>query len=387
MSLLAEVWNMPAETAKNLWVTTLITAPNGMPGYTSLAEWFRQVVAPTAQRIYLTFIHTDHEVVLSGDSTEMERLLQQYPFASMSMALNNVVHHDFCRKLKDEFLEMHRLPIEYAADKQYYSSISLAPMVVDSEHLAENATEVCCSEVDFPRLVQKLAADGHNIFVEVGANATCTRMIGEILAGTDHLAIPTDRKGASVLRNLHSMVALLLAHDVHLDLNHFYEPESSRSNKPKELNKTLRTGGSRYETVVHAFEHQNIFAEQTLLKSKNVRVAEPVLAGHDDEWHAPPPPVETPVRAQTQPEKVNMDAMIMDKKGLKAENGLDLQDFNDPDYLRDKTVIWDENDLFDFCHWQNQRCFRSRLRHHRYVQAPCDAAHASVPFGEQGDEA
>ena len=159
MSLLADVWNLAPEEARARWSARLITAPAGVPGYASLAEWFRQDVAPGAEKIFLTFIHTDKEVVLSGDSEEIEKLLQQHPFQNIPLALNNVVHHAFCRKLEDEFMDMHRLSIEHAPDKAFYSSISLAPLQVDTESLAKNATEVCCREVDFPRMVRKMAED------------------------------------------------------------------------------------------------------------------------------------------------------------------------------------------------------------------------------------
>lgn len=349
MTLLADLWNLPPETAKDHWTARLVTAPAGLSGYASLAEWFREAVSPSAKKVFLTFIHTDKEIVLSGDKTEIDQVLQASPYTSIPLALNNVVHHDFCRKLKEEFMEMHRLPIECATDKQFYSSISLAPMPIDTETLAENATEVCCREVDFPRLVRKLADDGHRIFIELGANATCSRWIGDVLADLDHVAIPADRKGASNLRNLNSMVAMLLAHDVPIDLRHFYEPGEARLNEPKELNKTLRTGGPRFETVALDSSIRELFAEYRLKKSKNTRVATPALAlsGEDDTW---PPGLEAPpIPPQPKTSIVNMDTLLIKEKGLKkAENGLDLQDFNDPAFTRDKTVIWDENDLLTF---------------------------------------
>ena len=349
MTLLADVWNLSPEMARARWSARLITAPQGISGYNSLAEWFRQAVAPTAQKIFLTFIHTDKEIVLSGDGEELEQVLLKYPMANMTLALNNVVHHAFCRRLEAEFMDMHRLPIEHAADKQFYSGITLDPLVVETENLARNATEVCCTEVDFPRLVRKLANDGHRVFIELGANATCTRWIGDILAGHEHLAIATDRKGAGTLRNINNMMAMLLAHEIPVGLKHFYEPEASRLSKPKELNKTLRTGGPRYETAVQSIGLQKLFAGQATTQVA-VRAVAPalVLSGNDDDWpgYFPPPP---PVPPISQPHNTDMNTIVIDKKGIKkAENGLDLQDFNDPAYLSDKTVIWDENDLLTF---------------------------------------
>ena len=350
MTLLAELWNLTPEAARKRWSARLVTAPNGIAGHASLAEWFRQAIAPSAEKVFLTFIHTDTEIVLSGDTAEIDRILQQHPFPNIHLALNNVVHHDFCRKEEEAFMEMHRLPVEHPADKAFYSSISLGPMPVDTESLAKNATEVCCREVDFPRLVRKMAADGHRIFIELGANATCSRWIGENLPGREHLAIPADRKGAGALRNLCGLVAVLLAHEVPLDLKHFFEPESARRNKPKELNKTLRTGGPRFETAALGEAQRALFAGQTIRQSTLARVATPslALAGPDDAWTGFTAPESQPGPPAIS-NHLTMEITTIDKKDLKkAENGLSLQDFSDPAYRQGKTVIWDENDLLTF---------------------------------------
>ena len=42
--------------------------------------------------------------------------------------------------------------------------------------------------IDFPRVVNAAYADGARVFIEVGPGASCTRMIGSILAGKPHLA-------------------------------------------------------------------------------------------------------------------------------------------------------------------------------------------------------
>ncbi|MBP6825342.1 MAG: hypothetical protein KA165_02180 [Saprospiraceae bacterium] len=351
MTLLAEVWQMPPEEAKARWTACLINAPGGVSGFSSLAAWFREAVAPTTGKVFLTFIHTDSEIVLSGDKAEIDLLLQKYSLPGIPLALNNVVHHTFCRRVEKELMDMHRLAIERTPDKDFYSSITLAPLVIDPESLAENATEVCCREVDFPRMVRKIADDGHLLFIELSANATCSRWIGEILSDREHLAIPADRKGAGALRNLCGMVATLLAHEVPLDLRHFYEPEAARMNKPKELNKTLRTGGARFETVALTEQQQKLFAAQVpeqSLQSRRIAAPAYALSGHDDTWYESVSQNRSiPARAHTDMEKI--DSLTINKKNLqKAENGLDLHDFSDPDGNRDKPVIWDENDLQTF---------------------------------------
>ena len=270
MSLLAELWRVSEAEARQRWSSQLIHVSNVMSGYASLADWFRQAVAPVEPRVFLTFINTDTEIILSGDSADLDRVLAAHQLTTVPLTINNVVHHDFCRRLTDELLEMHQLPIEHIPGKTFYSSITTQPLLIDSDALANNALEVCCRPVDWPRIVRKLSADKHKLFVEVGANATCSRWIADILREQEHAVLPMDRKGASVLRNLTGLVARLLAHGVSVNLTPFFENEKMQATDRKPLLKTLHTDGHRFESLLLTPENRPHFLQK-------IRRIEPTL--------------------------------------------------------------------------------------------------------------
>ena len=66
-------------------------------------------------------------------------------------------------------------------DIDFYSSISQSKLKLESRTIAENSTEVCCHRVDFPATVETVFDAGAKIFIELGANATCTNWIKTIL--------------------------------------------------------------------------------------------------------------------------------------------------------------------------------------------------------------
>ncbi|MEO0779721.1 MAG: hypothetical protein AAF146_24380, partial [Bacteroidota bacterium] len=337
MDLLGEHWQLPAAEAKARWGSVLLKLPQGIPGFTDLKAWFAAKIAPRTDRVWLTFIHTDWEVILSGDRKLLNEILGQAGLTGMDLTINNVVHHDFCRRVEPELLEMHHLPMERRAEKTFYSGITGRPLELTPEALARHATEVCCRPVDWPFLIRRMAEDGHRVFIELGARAFCARWNEEILTDTSTVSLAIDRKGNSTLKNISHLVARLLAHEVPLDLNHFYQKASDTPKVKRTLKKRLQLGGSRYRAAVRAA----LGTEKLKLTKIAVPQARLALAGVGAGEFLPPP---------STMEKTQSTDMIIEEKQLlrRAENGLVIQDYDDPNYLKDKTVIWDEEDLLTF---------------------------------------
>ena len=171
MKLLSKMWNTTPEEAKTNWTSKLIQASGGVAGFDNLVDWFEKEVAPKESKIFLTFIHTDQEVILSGDKNDLERVLKEKGWSGMDLKINNVVHHDFCRQVEKELMEMHTLSLERKAEKIYYSGITGKPLELNQKALAKHATDVCCQKVNWPNLVRELDASNHKIYIELGG--TC----------------------------------------------------------------------------------------------------------------------------------------------------------------------------------------------------------------------
>jgi len=340
MKLLAKQWGLRPEEARKSWISSLIKLPEGIDGYDSLADWFYKEVEKKEDRVFLTFIHTDTEIIISGHIKDINRILKKANLTAVSIKINNVVHHEFCREMMDQLLEMHDLKLEIKPDKAYYSGLTGAPLKLDRQSLAKNAAEVCCKKVDWPFLVRKVEADGHKLFIELGPNATCTRWINEILVDKDHVAIPSDRKGATALRSINNMVAVLLSNGVHLNLKTLYNDNEIKIQKRRTLYKKLRTGGPRYKDILLTPENREYFA---ISKAKQETSIESIVSNKNK-------PIPSTMTHKTQ-ELETVKTGLPSKNGRKnqiGENGLALQDYDSPDHLSGKTVIWNEQDLLTF---------------------------------------
>jgi len=135
----------------------------------------------------------------------------------------------------------------------FYSSITGEKIPMDRKIIAKNSTEVCANAVDFPKMVKKMYAEGAGIFIEVGANATCTRWINTILTDQPHLAVATNQSGKTDARNLAGMMAQLLSHGVELiAFPYDDQPSDFANNKINtmiETTPTNKTGKSKPGTI------------------------------------------------------------------------------------------------------------------------------------------
>ena len=317
MTLLAELWQIPKEEARKYWGLRLIRSSSGTLSKESLADWFRKTVLPFETRVFLTFIHTDTEIVISGHSDDLNRIADKFQLLMVTLPANNIVHHEFCRGAAPELQNMHRMAIRQNPDKVYYSGVTLQPLKIETETLADHALEVCCRPVDWPGIVRKMADDGHTIFIETGTNSTCSRWIQDILKTENHIAIPMDRKGQSTLRNLTGLVARLLSQGIPVNLGPFFKPVLPSEKAARVYTKTIRTGGPRFENLLLTNENKKIF-------SGKMNVLKPITAG-TGETYLPDFPANNP------------------KAGIAHQ--------------KKKDVIWDEADLLTFATGRIQDVF------------------------------
>ncbi|GJM62549.1 beta-ketoacyl synthase N-terminal-like domain-containing protein [Persicobacter diffluens] len=340
LTTLADFWGCKPKEARARWTSFLISAvsaPQKFVAHPTLEAWYQEEVQPSAKNIFLTFINTDQEIILSGDREELAALMAKHGIQAMEIRNNNIVHHDFCRAETEELIDMHTLPIEHQPDLAFYSGVTFQPLELTSEVMAENAKEVCCKEVNWPKLTRQVHADGHQLFVEVGANATLSRWVESNLQGLPHVCIPSDRKGASALKNLCATTAMMLAHGVKADLKDFYTAAADKSEE-KVLNIKLQTGGQPFRefAITETNKVACQLAEHEMPKAALVAEA----AGGVETFSLPVQAIEN-----TDTNTMNTTFSVEAKMG---ENGLKLQDYNDPMYLNGKQVIWDEKDLETF---------------------------------------
>ena len=236
--LLDEVWGPSTKNAKDRWTSLTLFAS---------AEKVREIVG-NYKTVYLTFINTPREVIISGIRKDCFEAAERLNCRFVEMEISAVVHSDPVFKEYDELVSIHDVPVNRTADDiDFYSGVEFDRIKMSRHVIAHNSARLCCSMVDFNRLVSRVYDDGARIFIEVGAGAACTRWIDEILKEQPHLAVPTNRKGVPDIKTLVALLARLLSHGVRTDSSWLYGDNSDRNKLVKRI---ILGGENTYGNII-----------------------------------------------------------------------------------------------------------------------------------------
>jgi PfaB family protein len=332
LELLADTWNISTEEAKARWISLVLLADRGEVERLVAQEEF----------CYLSFVNTPSEVIISGDKAACSRVVQQLNCAAVEVPFQNVIHHDFCKRVEAELVEMHHFPLQQQPNLDFYSSLTHAPLPMDSRVVAQNSTDVCCQMVDFPAAVEQLYTEQARLFIELGAGSTCSQWISRILKDQPHLAVSCNQKGKSDAQALLQALAQLLSHGLPLDLSPLFAADLLAPS-PRAFYKTIVTGGHRIFDFLLSPERRLQFAP--------VQRLEPALSSvaHDTAEETTPHYSFTSIKTTSTVETTQPTSTALPNKAMRrGENGLQLQDFDAPDHLKGKTIVFSQEDLEEF---------------------------------------
>lgn len=366
---LAKHWNISTDEAKERWTSLILLAD---------AKQVKTMVA-TKDKVYLTFVNTANEVIISGDKAACQQIVQQLKCKSIEVPFQNVIHHDFCTVERQGLLDMHTFPLQEQSAIDFYSSLTLNKLPIDSQAIGENSTKVCYQAVDFPKVVDKMYSDEHRIFVELGANATCTTWIKTILKDRPHLAVSFNQKGKSDGICLLEAFAQLVSHGVELDLSSLFEDITIKKAKIRTFQKKIELGGANIYDVLSTPALLEQFA--TIKRDKKQPAL--ALAGGDNM----PNRIKNIRKNTVLPTNtVTMEIPILSTNNQTTapssttkkvgENGLLLQDYTDNQHLKDKKIIFTQEDLAEFATGQIAKVFGEEYgiidTYRRRVMLPMD---------------
>lgn len=193
--------------------------------------------------VFMTHINTPNQVAIAGEKQACERILAKIG-AGYVPAMPAVLHCPPTQHAHADFVRLHHLPI-FAIDDdvRLYGGDGRRITSTDSVAIAHELAHDMVQMVDFPKLVNTAYADGARVFIEVGAQNTCTRWIRDILRDKPHVAIATNRMGMSDSQSIARLIAKLISHRVPLNMAVLARPSAENlTNGKKQLIQTITLG-------------------------------------------------------------------------------------------------------------------------------------------------
>ena len=258
-----EAWGLPPtdkQTDENLWSSYLLMCSPAL-----VREKLQQ-----ENRVYLTHINTNKEVVIGGDPQGCLRVIEDLQCNYFPAPGAIAVHCEPMHSEYEQLVKWLTLPVPNHSPVKFYSAADYQALTLNSGAIADKLAQVICQPVDFPRLINRSYEDGDRIFIEIGPGRSCSRWISETLKHKEHLALPLDSGSANVHNNIVRLLAKLLSHQVAVDLSPLYSQAEESSLDPKSLLKNVTIGGCRIRSAILSEENRKSFAIGREQKSKIV---------------------------------------------------------------------------------------------------------------------
>lgn len=179
-----------------------------------------------AGQVTLANVNSPRQTVLSGPTPAIERAeaaLKQASIRARRLPVSTAFHSPvvehaagpFLEQLRGEEIGRPRLPV--------YANSEAAPYPDDAETTRETLANQIARPVRFAEMVGAMYEAGARIFVEVGPGSVLTGLVGQCLAGREHLALSTDRKGQDGVTALWHALGQLAVAGVPLRLQALWE--------------------------------------------------------------------------------------------------------------------------------------------------------------------
>ena len=224
-------WNMPKDEKVD-WVLGVIDRP---------AENVRMALKG-AERAALLIVNAPLECVVGGYRQAVNSLVEGLGCVFLPLQGVSTVHFAAAKLVEEKYRNLHLFPTTPPPGVRFYSGAWKKAYEVTRESAADSIVAQAIHSLDFPSLVRRAYDDGARIFIELGPQASCTRMIDKILGAQPHMAKSACVRNQDETGTILRLLARLLAERAPVDLGALYGRESlaAAHRAPKQEKTMLR---------------------------------------------------------------------------------------------------------------------------------------------------
>ncbi|KJS28359.1 MAG: hypothetical protein VR64_25005 [Desulfatitalea sp. BRH_c12] len=231
---LKRAWGLAADQEVH-WVAAVVNRP---------AEQVDRAIAH-AQHVRRLIINTPNECVIGGIADAVAKVIAALGCEALYLDGVVTVHCDAAQPVAQAYKDLHRFATHAVPGVQFYSCARGESYALTSESAADSILRQALHGFDFPRTIGQAYTDGVRVFVEVGPQSSCTRMIRQILGDRPHLAVAANVRGEDECLTLLKCLGTVAAAGMDVDMALLYDyaqgPGSRRGSAPAEANrKTIR---------------------------------------------------------------------------------------------------------------------------------------------------
>ncbi|MBJ6726279.1 polyketide synthase [Geomesophilobacter sediminis] len=240
-------------------------------------------------RVYLLIVNTPDECVVGGDVKWVKHLVAVLGCNFFPLKGVTTVHCEVARAVEDAYRELHLFPTAPPPGVTYYSGAKGASFELNRRNAAESIVANAIEGIDFPQVIESAYQDGVRCFLEMGPGASCTRMIGRILAGRPHIARSACPAVGDPYSALLRFLAQLTSERVAVDLQPLFDrgrysiaaEAAAAHSKPMVKVAIGCEGFEGKEQRAERKEQRTTSSEHVLPTATNLAEASPLLQGKE----------------------------------------------------------------------------------------------------------
>lgn len=206
-----QFWNLPKDE-KVEWVLGVIDRP---------ADNVKRALKGM-NRAALLIVNAPLECVVGGYRKAVQDLVEGLGCVFLPLQGVSTVHFPAAKLVEKQYRDLHLFPTTAPQGVRFYSGAWGKSYELTRETAADSITAQAVRSFDFSKLIRRAYDDGLRVFVELGPQGSCTRMIGKILAPLPHAARSVCQRGQEPVGSVLRTLALLVAERLPVDLDPLY---------------------------------------------------------------------------------------------------------------------------------------------------------------------
>ncbi|MDM8538762.1 hypothetical protein QUF70_18555, partial [Desulfobacterales bacterium HSG17] len=172
--------------------------------------------------VRLLIVNSSDECVIGGLKEPVEEVIKTLNCEAVFLQGVLPVHCDAAIPIAEEYKAMHSFPVNRPENIRYYSCATGKAYELNTENAADSILKQATRYFDFTTVIEQAYKDGVRIFIEMGPQASCKRMIDRILSGRQHSAVSTCIRGQDDYQTILKCLGTLIAERVPVDLENLY---------------------------------------------------------------------------------------------------------------------------------------------------------------------
>lgn len=185
------------------------------------------------QRAYLLIVNTPQECVIGGEAGAVQEAVSRLGCSFFPLQGISTVHCEVAKPVRDRYRGLHLFRTTPPPGIRFYSGAFGRSFDLGRQSAADSIVGQAITGFEFPRVIETAYEDGVRIFLEMGPQASCSRMIGRILGDRPHVARSICLQGQGGTSGVLRFLARLISERVPVDLAPLFDEGTSPLEAPR----------------------------------------------------------------------------------------------------------------------------------------------------------